>query len=251
MGRLEDTYQFRGQTSVYVGSEDVTWSSLRPNSHHDYFYAAGLSTTPAQLGQAIVDDYANFMKSRLSGYDYTIAAVDMTALGGVSAPQTIWPPVWRRTSPSLALRSSPPVWRLCATGGRITLICMTQRKNRCTHKRCRHPDQDAGAAECDNGLCLCRAPQQLAGWFAWGFDLLPDRLQQFLQPRQLRFCGRGGQAGRNALSRWVICARERLGASAHPLHSCLSGRGRCHYTPAPVEPQASLAVFLPFIIRVR
>ena len=45
MGMLEDAYQFRGQISVYVASEDVTWSSLRSNSHHDYFYAIGPTTT--------------------------------------------------------------------------------------------------------------------------------------------------------------------------------------------------------------
>ncbi len=55
MGMLEDAYQFRGQIGVYVASEDVTWSSMRSNSHHDYFYATGPATTAAQMGQMIVE----------------------------------------------------------------------------------------------------------------------------------------------------------------------------------------------------
>jgi len=83
MGMLEDAYQFRGQTSVYVASEDVTWSSLRSNPHHDYFFAVGSTTTAAQLGQSIVNGYANWMETRLSGYHFTMSAVDMTALSEV------------------------------------------------------------------------------------------------------------------------------------------------------------------------
>ena len=51
MGMLEDAYQFRDQIGVYVASEDVTWSSLRSNSHHDYFYASGPATTPPRWGR--------------------------------------------------------------------------------------------------------------------------------------------------------------------------------------------------------
>ena len=80
MGMLEDAYQFREQIGVYVASEDVTWSSMRSNPHHDYFYAISPSTTPAQMGQMIVNGYANWMETRLPGYNYTKAAVDMTAL---------------------------------------------------------------------------------------------------------------------------------------------------------------------------
>jgi hypothetical protein len=80
MGMLEDAYQFRGQTGVYVASEDVTWSSMRSNSHHDYFYATSPATTAAQMGQLIVDGYADWMEVRLSGYNYTLSAVDMAEL---------------------------------------------------------------------------------------------------------------------------------------------------------------------------
>ena len=45
MGMIEDAYQFRGQVGVYVASENVTWSSMRSNSHHDYFYATAADTT--------------------------------------------------------------------------------------------------------------------------------------------------------------------------------------------------------------
>jgi len=83
MGMLEDAYQFRDQIGVYVASEDVTWSSMRSNSHHDYFFATSPSTTAAQMGQAIVNGYANWMDARLTGYNYTMSAVDMTALNGV------------------------------------------------------------------------------------------------------------------------------------------------------------------------
>ena len=83
MGMLEDAYQFRGQIGVYVASEDVTWSSMRSNSHHDYFYAIGPTTTAAQIGQMIVDGYAHWMETRLTGYNYTMAAVDLAALNGV------------------------------------------------------------------------------------------------------------------------------------------------------------------------
>ncbi len=78
MGMLEDAYQFRGQIGVYVASEDVTWSSMRSNSHHDYFYATGPATTAAQMGQAIVNGYANWMETRLAGYNYTMSAVNMS-----------------------------------------------------------------------------------------------------------------------------------------------------------------------------
>ena len=80
MGMLEDAYQFRGQAAIYVASEDVTWSSIRSNSHHDYFYAVRASTTPAELGAMIVNGYAGWMESRLVGYAYTLSAVDMSAL---------------------------------------------------------------------------------------------------------------------------------------------------------------------------
>jgi len=80
MGMLEDAYQFRGQIDVYVASENVTWSSLRSNSHHDYFYAVGPSTTSTQIGQMIVDGYAAWMDARLNGYNYTISAVDLATL---------------------------------------------------------------------------------------------------------------------------------------------------------------------------
>ncbi|MHB1355401.1 MAG: clostripain-related cysteine peptidase [Anaerolineae bacterium] len=83
MGMLEDAYQFRGQFSVYVASEDVTWSSMRSNSHHDYFYATGPTSTTAQIGQMIVNGYANWMETRLRGYNYTMSAVDMAALNAV------------------------------------------------------------------------------------------------------------------------------------------------------------------------
>jgi len=80
MGMLEDTYQFRGLAGVYVASEDVTWSSLRSNPHHDYFSAVGASTTAAQLGEMIVKGYSRWMETRLAGKNHTMAAVDMTAL---------------------------------------------------------------------------------------------------------------------------------------------------------------------------
>jgi hypothetical protein len=83
MGMLEDAYQFRGQTGVYVASENVTWSSMRSNSHHDYFYAVAADTTAAQMGHMIVEGYANWMETRLTGYFYTMSAVDMAALGEV------------------------------------------------------------------------------------------------------------------------------------------------------------------------
>lgn len=83
MGMLEDAYQFRTQIGVYVASEDVTWSSMRSNSHHDYFYAIGAATTAAQAGTMIVEGYANWMETRLAGYQYTISAVDMGALDGL------------------------------------------------------------------------------------------------------------------------------------------------------------------------
>jgi hypothetical protein len=83
MGMLEDAYQFRDQIGVYVASEDVTWSSMRSNSHHDYFFATSPSTTAAQMGQAIVNGYANWMETRLVGYHFTMSAVDMSALNGV------------------------------------------------------------------------------------------------------------------------------------------------------------------------
>ncbi len=85
MGMLEDAYQFRDQIGVYVASEDVTWSSMRSNPHHDYFYAIGSTTTPAVLGQIIVDGYANWMETRLPGYNFTKSAVDMTALNDLVA----------------------------------------------------------------------------------------------------------------------------------------------------------------------
>jgi hypothetical protein len=80
MGMIEDAYQFRGDMDVYVASEYITWSSTRSNSHHDYFYALGAATTAQQLGQMIVDGYADWMESRLSSYRYTMSAVDMSAL---------------------------------------------------------------------------------------------------------------------------------------------------------------------------
>ena len=83
MGMLEDAYQFRDQIGVYVASEDVTWSSSRSNSHHDYFYATSPSTTAAQMGQAIVNGYANWMETRLTGFHYTLSMVDMNALNEV------------------------------------------------------------------------------------------------------------------------------------------------------------------------
>jgi hypothetical protein len=83
MGMLEDAYQFRGMFGVYVASEDVTWSSLRSNSHHDYFYATNPTTTALQMAQSIVNGYANWMETRLAGYHYTMSAVDMAALDGV------------------------------------------------------------------------------------------------------------------------------------------------------------------------
>jgi hypothetical protein len=85
MGMLEDAYQFRGQIGVYVASEDVTWSSMRTNSHHDYFYAIGPSTTAAQVGQMIVNGYADWMDARLAGVDHTISAVDLAGLNGLVA----------------------------------------------------------------------------------------------------------------------------------------------------------------------
>ena len=83
MGMLEDAYQFRDQTGVYVASENVTWSSMRSNSHHDYFYATGPATTPTQMGQSIVNGYANWMTTRLTNYAFTISAVDMSSLNGL------------------------------------------------------------------------------------------------------------------------------------------------------------------------
>jgi len=83
MGMLEDAYQFRGQIGVYVASEDVTWSSMRSNSHHDYFFATGPATTATQLGQSIVNGYANWMTTRLTNYNFTMSAVNMSALNGL------------------------------------------------------------------------------------------------------------------------------------------------------------------------
>jgi len=83
MGMLEDAYQFRDQIGVYVASENVSWSSRRSNSHHDYFYAIGADTSASQMGQMIVDGYANWMELRLRGYDFTMSAVDMAALDEV------------------------------------------------------------------------------------------------------------------------------------------------------------------------
>jgi hypothetical protein len=83
MGMLEDAYQFRGQVGVYVASEDVTWSSMRSNSHHDYFYNLAPTTTAAQLGQMIVNGYADWMEARLAGYNFTMSAVDMAQLDGL------------------------------------------------------------------------------------------------------------------------------------------------------------------------
>ncbi len=80
MGMIEDAYQFRGQMDVYVASEYVTWSSMRSNSHHDYFYALGAATTAQELGGMIVDGYADWMETRLRSYGYTMSAVDMSAL---------------------------------------------------------------------------------------------------------------------------------------------------------------------------
>jgi hypothetical protein len=80
MGMIEDAYQFRGQTGVYTASENVTWSSIRSNPHHDYFYATGPTTTAHQMAQMIVDGYASWMETRLAGYSYTLSAVDMAAL---------------------------------------------------------------------------------------------------------------------------------------------------------------------------
>ncbi len=83
MGMIEDAYQFRGQVGVYVASENVTWSSMRSNSHHDYFYATAADTSAAELAQSIVDGYADWMEMRLSGYHYTMSALDMSALSDV------------------------------------------------------------------------------------------------------------------------------------------------------------------------
>ena len=83
MGMLEDAYQFRGATGIYVASENVTWSSMRSNSHHDYFYPVGPGTTAVQLGQIIVNGYADWMERDLKGYVYTLSAVDMSALSQV------------------------------------------------------------------------------------------------------------------------------------------------------------------------
>ena len=83
MGMLEDGYQFRDQIGVYVASEDVTWSSIRSNPHHDYFYTTGAETSAAQMGQAIVEGYANWMQTRLAGLQYTLSAVDLAELEGL------------------------------------------------------------------------------------------------------------------------------------------------------------------------
>jgi hypothetical protein len=83
MGMIEDAYQFRSQIGVYVASEDVTWSSMRSNSHHDYFYSTGPTTTAAQMGERIVEGYAHWMETRLPGYRYTMSAVDMAELDGL------------------------------------------------------------------------------------------------------------------------------------------------------------------------
>ena len=80
MGMIEDAYQFRGRYGIYVASEDVTWSSRRSNSHHDYFYAVGPDTTAAQMAEMIVAGYADWMDARLSGYRYTMSAGDMSQL---------------------------------------------------------------------------------------------------------------------------------------------------------------------------
>ena len=83
MGMIEDAYQFRGQIGVYVASENVTWSSLGSNSHHDYFYAVSPSTTPVQMGDMIINGYADWMETRLASYCYTISAVNLAAIDGV------------------------------------------------------------------------------------------------------------------------------------------------------------------------
>jgi N-acetylneuraminic acid mutarotase len=83
MGMLETAYQFRNQIGIYVASEDVTWSTMRSNSHHDYFYSVNSTTTAAQIGQMIVEGYANWMEARVTGYHYTMSAVDLAALNGL------------------------------------------------------------------------------------------------------------------------------------------------------------------------
>lgn len=78
MGMVEDAYQFRTHYGIYVASEDVTWSSSRSNPHHDYFYAVGPGTTAGQLGEEIVNGYADWMETRLTGYHFTMSAMDLS-----------------------------------------------------------------------------------------------------------------------------------------------------------------------------
>ena len=52
-------------------------------------------TTAAELAQSIVDGYADWMEMRLSGYHYTMSAVDMSALSGAGDQQPMtWLPAW-------------------------------------------------------------------------------------------------------------------------------------------------------------
>jgi hypothetical protein len=76
MGMLENAYQVKDYAGYLVASENLGWSLFAYDR-----YAAGVAaaTTPAQLAEAVVDEYYD----ALAGYPRTISALDLGQAGAV------------------------------------------------------------------------------------------------------------------------------------------------------------------------